>query len=63
VTWLEPGRRPLVGGVLAAGVGTIGLCLVYLGVHWASDVMAGWVRGVAVGTGAAAATAPGAQPD
>jgi membrane-associated phospholipid phosphatase len=47
--------------VLAAGVVTIGLCLVYLGLHWASDVVAGWVPGVAVGTGAA--TASGGQPD
>ena len=58
LTWLHPRRQRLVGAVLAAGVAAIGLCLIYLGVHWPTDVLAGWALGVAVGCGAAAVTIP-----
>jgi membrane-associated phospholipid phosphatase len=56
VTWLEPGRRRLVGAVLVAGVLAVGVCLVYLGVHWTTDVAAGWALGAAVGAGAVGLT-------
>ena len=61
LTWLDPGRRRLVGAALAFGVLTVGVCLVYLGVHWTSDVVAGWALGVAVGA-AAVMTAPRRPP-
>ena len=34
LSWLHPRRRRIARGVLAAGVAAIGLCLIYLGVHW-----------------------------
>ena len=58
LTWLQPRRRRLVGAVLAAGVIAVGLCLVYLGAHWPTDVLAGWALGIAAGAGAAAVTNP-----
>lgn len=63
LTWLERGRRRLVGGVLVAGVTMIGVCLIYLGAHWTTDVVAGWALGAAIGAGAAVVTARRGQPD
>ena len=40
------------GGVLAGGTVVVGVCLVYLGVHWATDVLAGCALGAALGVGA-----------
>lgn len=62
LAWLDPARRRLVGAALAVGVLTVGVCLVYLGVHWTSDVVAGWALGVAVGAAAAVTTAPRRPP-
>ena len=56
LTWLHPRRRRLVGAVLAAGVIAVGLCLIYLGAHWPTDVLAGWALGIAAGAAAAAVT-------
>jgi undecaprenyl-diphosphatase len=56
LTWLDRRQRRLVGAVLAVGVTAVGLCLVYLGAHWPTDVLAGWALGAAVGAGAAALT-------
>ena len=58
LTWLHPRRQRLAGVVLAAGVTVIGLCLLYLGVHWPTDVIAGWALGIGVGATAAAVTNP-----
>ena len=58
LTWLHPRRRRLVGAVLAAGVIAVGLCLIYLGAHWPTDVLAGWALGIAAGAAAAAVTSP-----
>jgi membrane-associated phospholipid phosphatase len=55
--WYRPRRRPLVGSLLAAGVFAVGACLVYLGVHWLTDVRAGWALGATVGCGTAAVVA------
>jgi membrane-associated phospholipid phosphatase len=54
----HPRDRKLVAGVLAVGVLAVGLCLVYLGAHWPTDVLAGWILGIAVGAGAAGVTIP-----
>lgn len=39
--------------VLAVGTVTVGLCMVYLGAHWLSDVLAGWALGAAIGVAVA----------
>lgn len=41
----RPGSRALVFGAGAGLVGAIGLSRVYLGVHYPSDVLAGWALG------------------
>ena len=58
LVWLHPRRRRLAGIALAAGVIAVGLCLIYLGVHWPTDVLAGWALGIGVGAGTAAMTTP-----
>ena len=58
LVWVHPRARRLAGVILAAGVVALGLCLIYLGVHWPTDVFAGWALGVGVGAGTAAMITP-----
>ena len=42
---LRPGWRPVVLPAAAALIALIGVSRVYLGVHWPTDVVAGWIAG------------------
>ncbi|GAB96871.1 hypothetical protein KILIM_051_00130 [Kineosphaera limosa NBRC 100340] len=47
--WRSPQRRRLITTGLAALVALVGVSMVYLGSHWASDVLVGWSLGVPIG--------------
>lgn len=49
--WDSPLTRRRFTLALVAALAVIGASMVYLGAHWASDVVAGWVLGSAIGAG------------
>ncbi|MFZ2015804.1 MAG: phosphatase PAP2 family protein [Nocardioides sp.] len=50
LTEVLPRRAQVViARVLVAAVAFVGVCMVYLGAHWPTDVVAGWVLGTTIG--------------
>lgn len=49
IDWETPTVRRIAGVALIASVFWIGFCVVYLGVHWLTDVLAGWLVGGGIG--------------
>lgn len=47
-SWSTRRPRALFGVLLVVAVMGVGIALVYLGAHWPSDVLAGWVLGVLI---------------
>jgi undecaprenyl-diphosphatase len=49
VVWETWRRTVVVTSVLVTLVVLIGGCMVYLGAHWPTDVLGGWILGTAIG--------------
>lgn len=47
----RPASRPLAVALVAV-TALVGACMVYLGAHWTTDVLAGWVLGAVIGAAA-----------
>ena len=48
IDWGSPGQRRLGAVVVGSLTAAVGFLMVYAGVHWFTDVLAGWVIGVVV---------------
>jgi membrane-associated phospholipid phosphatase len=53
IAWPTATMRRSAGVALALGVVAVGCAMVYLGAHWPTDVLVGWLLGVGVGVIAA----------
>jgi membrane-associated phospholipid phosphatase len=49
VVWGTWSRTVVATSVLATVVVLVGGCMVYLGAHWTTDVLGGWILGTAIG--------------
>ncbi|WP_169811426.1 phosphatase PAP2 family protein [Nocardia anaemiae] len=53
VRWRSGRMRRAAGIALATAVVFVGGCMVYLGAHWPTDVLAGWLLGAGIGASVA----------
>ena len=58
VRWQSRRAFVMAATVLGLALVLIGAAMVYLGAHWATDVLAGWALGVVVGAGVGALFRP-----
>jgi membrane-associated phospholipid phosphatase len=49
VAWRTRGRAAVASSTLVTLVVLVGVCMVYLGGHWPSDVVVGWALGSVIG--------------
>lgn len=53
IPWRTGTAARAAATALLAAVALVGACMVYLGAHWPTDVLAGWGIGAAIGAGLA----------